>query len=117
MPSVIPFEPNLADSVVALWRTLHPDWKWIDDPETRAKTLEPSEFFERIGYVVQREGNVIASVFGTCSRDNMWPRNRYIHIEARPEDIAVDWLDPLLACFADADREHPDTWHITTPSE
>lgn len=117
MPSVIPFEPGLGDPIVALWRALHPDWTWLDDPEMPAKMFNPSEYFERIGYVVQREGAVIASVFATCSRDAAWPRNRHIHVEARPEDIAAKWLDPLLAGFADADREHPDTWHVASPPE
>jgi RimJ/RimL family protein N-acetyltransferase len=117
MLSVIPFEPRLADPVIALWRALHPEWKWFDDPETRAKAFEPSEFFERIGYVVQRGDHVVASVFGTCLRDNNWPRNRYLHIEARPEDIAADWLGPLFAGFVDVDREHPDTWHVANPPE
>jgi RimJ/RimL family protein N-acetyltransferase len=117
MCRVTPFEPDLAESVLALWRDLHPDWKWLDDPETRARALGPGESFERIGYVVHRDNDLIASVFGACSRDEGWPRNRYIHMETRPEDIAVDWLDPVLARFRDADRERPDTWQVISPPE
>src|SRR5580658_7847548 len=101
MFSVIPFEPQLAEPVATFWRALHPEWTWLDDPETRAKAFAPSEFFERVGYVAQRGSEVVASVFGTCSQDKSWPRNRYIHIEVRPEDLAADWLDPLLASFVD----------------
>jgi RimJ/RimL family protein N-acetyltransferase len=117
MASVIPFEPNHADSVAALWRAVHPDWTWLDDPEMRAKMFEPSATFERIGYVVQRGSAVIATVFGSCALDPTWPRNRYINIEAQPEEIAADWLDPLLAGFVAADREHPGTWHVANPLE
>jgi RimJ/RimL family protein N-acetyltransferase len=117
MLSVIPFESHLAEPVATFWRALHPEWTWLDDPETRAKAFAPSEFFERVGYVVERGNDVIASVLGTCSRDNSSSRNRYIHIEARPEDITADWLDPLLTNFSDLDRLHPGTWQIVNPPE
>jgi RimJ/RimL family protein N-acetyltransferase len=117
MYHVIPFEPDLAEPVLAFWRNLHPDWKWLDDPETRARAFEAGEAFERTGYVVRCDDNVIASVFGACLRDEGWPRNRYIHIEARPEDIAIDWLGPLLTGFRDADLGRPGTWQIISPPQ
>jgi RimJ/RimL family protein N-acetyltransferase len=117
MLSIAPFEAHFAQPVMALWRALHPDWKWLDDPEMQAKAFEPSELFERTGFVAKREGDVVASVLGTRSLDDSWPCNRYIQIEGRPEDIAADWLDPLLADFAHLDRERPGTWQIIYPAE
>jgi hypothetical protein len=117
MISIVRFESRLADQVAMLWRILHPDWRWLDDPETRTKVFEPSEGVDRIGYVVQRAGAVIATVLGTCGRGQTWARNRYINIEARPEDIEAVWLSPLLAKVAEADREHPGTWQVASLGE
>jgi hypothetical protein len=36
MTSVVGFERGHADQVVALWRMLHPDWTWLDDPAAAA---------------------------------------------------------------------------------
>ena len=117
MTAVFQFEQSHIDQVVALWRLLHPAWTWLNNPEVRDKMFEPSNTIERIGYVIQREDVVIASVFGICSRDKTLPRNRFIHIEARPEDIAAEWLDNVLASFVDLDREQPDTWHVANATE
>jgi RimJ/RimL family protein N-acetyltransferase len=116
MTTVAPFDRSHADQVLALLRTLHPDSTWPDNPEQKNKMFEPGEAFEHIGYIVQRRDAVIASVFGTCARDNSWPRNRLIHIEARPEDIAADWLDQVLTAFVNADRGRSDTWHMASPT-
>jgi len=114
LSSVVPYEPGLADQVATLWRALHADWRWLDDPQMLAKVFAPSEVFECIRYVVRREGVAIATGFGTCRRDNTWARNRYLTIEARPENIEAAWLNPLLAHFADADRGRPDTWQVVS---
>ena len=116
MCRVSPFEPGFSQSVLALWRELHPDWTWLDDPESRELAFAPSPSFERAGYVVHRGDALIGSVFGACSKEET-PRNRYIHIEARPEDLAMAWLGPLLASFYDLDRAQPGTWHIANPPE
>jgi hypothetical protein len=117
MTTVVPFERSRIGQVVALWRLLHPDWTWLDNPEKRDKIFESSDAVERIGYVIQREDAVIASVFGACWQDKTWPRNRFIHIEARPEDMAAEWLGNVLASFIDADRGQPDTWHVADTTE
>ena len=118
MTAVFPFERSHADQVAALWRLLHPDWTWLDNPEERDKILfESSDAVERINYVVQREDAVIASVFSICSRDKTWPRNRFISIEARPEDMAAEGASNVLASFIDADRGQPDTWHVVTTTD
>lgn len=117
MTSVVPFEPSHAGQILDLWRALHPDWTWLDGPDKLAE-LFGTGAPDRIGFVVQRQGTVIASVLGTCSRDKVrpaderWPRNRWIQIETRPADVAAEWLAPILASFADADRERADIWHV-----
>lgn len=112
---LLPYEARFDEQTIALWRTLHPDWTWLNEPETVAKAFELDE--HRLGYAVQREGTVIGTVFGSCARDATWHRNRYIHIEAQPEDLSADWLAPALASFAEADRGRPDTWHVASPVE
>jgi RimJ/RimL family protein N-acetyltransferase len=109
---VFPFEQRHAAQIVALWRLLHPDWTWLGDLHEQHRIFQPSDAADRIGCVIQRQNVTIASVFGTCSRDKTWPRTRFIQIEARPEDMAVEWLDNALTFFKDADRSQPDTWHV-----
>jgi GNAT superfamily N-acetyltransferase len=117
MTSVVSFEPNHANQVVALWRLLHPDWTWLDNPERRDQIFERSDAVEPIRYVVQNQDGVIASVFSSCWRDRTWPCNRFIQIEARPADLAAEWLDIALASFVDADRGQPDIWHVANATE
>jgi hypothetical protein len=109
MTSVVPFERGHADQVVALWRMLHPDWTWLDDPTAAADLFEPSE---RIRYVVERGDAVIATAFASLKQDPTWTRNRIIDVQARPEDISADWLDIILGSLVAADRGQPDTWHV-----
>jgi GNAT superfamily N-acetyltransferase len=117
MTSVVPFEPNRANQVLALWRRLHPDWTWLNTPEVLDQILETDDAVERICYVVQKQDGVIASVFSTCWRDRTWPRNRFIQIEARPADLPAAWLDIALASFVDADRGQPDIRHVANQTE
>jgi Acetyltransferase (GNAT) family len=109
-------EPGCSDEVVALLRSLHPDWKWLDDRALRDGLLASNEDFERLGFVVRRAEAVIAGIVGSCWRNNGWPRTRRIQIEARPEDIEPEWLDGVLRHFVDADRGQPDAWHVANAS-
>jgi hypothetical protein len=116
MASVSAFEPDDTDEVVALWRSLHPDWTWLDDRQRLPLFFERLDGFERIRYVVRCRKAVTATVFARCSRDSNWPPSRTINIETRPENIAAEWLDSILASFVDSDRGRPDMWHVTSPA-
>jgi GNAT superfamily N-acetyltransferase len=115
MASASAFEPGDTDEVAALWRSLHPDWTWLDDREYLPLFFERQDnAFEQIRYVVRCRKDVIATVFARCSRQSNWPPCRTINIETRPENIAAEWLDPILASFVDSDRGRPDMWHVTS---
>jgi hypothetical protein len=115
--SVSAFEPGDTDEVVALWRSLHPDWTWLDDRQRLPLFFErQDDAFEQIRYVVRCREAVVATVFARCSRDANWPPKRTIHIETQPETIVAEWLDPILASFVDSDRGRPDMWHVTSPA-
>jgi GNAT superfamily N-acetyltransferase len=112
MTSVVPFDPSHMDRIVALWRMLHPDWRWLDDPVARAELFERSNNREHIRYVVLRGDEVIATVFASWAQDPTWTRNRIIDVQVRPEDIRVDWLGIILASFGATDRGQPGTWQF-----
>jgi hypothetical protein len=112
MISVSPFEPLDADEVVALWRALHPDWKWLDDPVERNEQFQSSDAVEHSGFIVRRGQAPIASVFAIGWRHHGLALTRRVRIEARPEDIAAEWLEDVLARFLDRDRGHGGTWHV-----
>jgi hypothetical protein len=116
MISVVSFEPDHVDQVVALWRLLHPDWTWLDDAPVQDEIFRGSAATERIRYVVRNDTAVIATVFSSCSRDATRPRNRFIHVEAAPADISAEWLDIVLASLVDVDRGQPDAWHVANLS-
>ncbi len=116
MAFVSAFAPSDTREIAALWRSLHPDWDWLDDPTRLPQLFERQETPERTGYVVRRCNAVIATVFATCSGDGNAPRRRIITIQTQPADIAAEWLDPILAAFAYADQERPHTWHVTSPA-
>ncbi len=88
LTSVVPFDRSHADRVVALWRLLHPDWRWLDNPAVRANLFGTSDDVERIHYAVQRGDAVIATVFAVCMQRSGWTRNRHININAQPQDVA-----------------------------
>lgn len=116
MAFVTAFEPSDTDEVVALWRSLHPDWKWLDDRARLPLFFERQDALERLRYVVRGRNAVVATVFATCSSGvNETPR-RIITIETQSADIAAEWLSLILASFADADRERPGMWHVTSPA-
>ncbi len=112
MISVSQPDPSCFDEVVALWRALHPDWKWLDDRAQCYDPLASNDEFERLGFVVRRADVAIATVVGSCWRNASWPRTRRIWIEARPQDIEPEWLGSVLDRFADADRAQVDAWHV-----
>jgi hypothetical protein len=112
MISVSPFERGHAGEVVALWRALHPDWKWLDDPATCNELFESSDAVERAGFLARRGQALIASIFATSWRDQSLALTRRIRIEARREDIAAEWLEDALARFLDRDRGQVGTWHM-----
>jgi GNAT superfamily N-acetyltransferase len=114
MLSVSAFAPSDIDEVAALWRSLHPDWTWLDDRARLTLLFERQDARERMGYVVRRHNAVIATVFTTCPAPANEPQQRLITIKTQPADVTAEWLDPILASFADADRERPDTRHVTS---
>ena len=116
MASVSAFEPGDTDEVVALWRSLHPDWTWLDDRKRPPIFFERLDAFERIRYVVRCGKAVVATVFARCSSDSHWPPCRTIDIKSRPENLAAEWLDRILASFVDSDRGRPDMWHVVSPA-
>lgn len=95
-----------------MWRVLHPEWTWLDDPAARSDFFAQSDNRERIRTVVQRGDAVIATVFSTRAQDPTWTRNRFIDVQARPEDIGADWLGIVLSSFAAADRGEHGTWQF-----
>lgn len=116
MLSVSAFVPSDTDEVAALWRSLHPDWTWLDDRARLTSLLQRQDGRERVGYVVRRGNSVIATVFATSLATANEPQRRIITIKTQPADIASEWLDPILASFADADRGRPDMLHVTNPA-
>jgi hypothetical protein len=112
MISVSPFDRSDADEVVALWRTLHPDWKWLDDPAECDEQFQSSDAVELVGFIVRRGQAAIASVFAISWRDRSLALTRRIRIQARREDIAAEWLEDALARFLDRDRGQGGTWHM-----
>jgi hypothetical protein len=112
MISVSPFARSDADEVVALWRALHPDWKWLDDPAAGKELLESRDAVERAGFMVRRGQALIASVLAISWRDKSLALTRRIRIDARPEDIAAEWLEDALARFLDRDRGQTGAWHM-----
>jgi ribosomal protein S18 acetylase RimI-like enzyme len=116
MAFVSAFAPSDTDEIVALWRSLHPDWAWLDDRARLLLLFERQDALERVGYVVRRRNAVIATVFATCSAGANEPQRRIITIQTQPADVAAEWLDPILASFADADRERPDMWQVISPA-
>jgi GNAT superfamily N-acetyltransferase len=112
--SVISFDPSHEAGVISLWRALHPDWTWLDDPAQAAQAFKPRDGLERIRYVIERDGAVIATAFASRALDTGWPRNRSVRIDARLQDIDASWLGSVLASVAEADRDQPDTWHVVS---
>jgi hypothetical protein len=114
MISVSPFERSHSADVVALWRALHPDWKWLDDPAACNEQFESSDAVERTGFIVRRGQAPIASVFVASWRDRRMALTRRIRIEVRPEDIEAEWLESVLARLLDSDRGNGGTWHVVS---
>jgi hypothetical protein len=113
MASVSVFEQSDTDEVAALWRSLHPDWTWLDDRERLPLFFERQGVVERIRYVVRCRNVVIGTVFARCSGETDGPLTRFIDIESQHENIAAEWVDPILTSLADRDRGRPDIWHVT----
>jgi hypothetical protein len=38
--SVVPFEPSHIDRVLALWRLLHPEWVWLNEPSAAGEVFK-----------------------------------------------------------------------------
>jgi hypothetical protein len=115
-PTLVPFAHRFQPDALALWRALHPEWTWYDDPEVAKMAFEVDEY--RAGFAALRGETLIGTVFGTVTKaDTGWPRNRYIQIEARYEDLDAAWILPALEAFATADAAHPETWHVASPAE
>ena len=104
--AVVPFERSHATRVIALWRSLHPDWTWLDDASA-ADLFEPRPNRELIRYVVERGDAAIATVFASRLKESTRTHDRIIAIEARAEDIGTDWLRTILRSLAAMDQEEP----------
>jgi hypothetical protein len=112
----LPFVTDHIEAVTALWLELHPDWLWVTDEEFRKSAFEMDE--DRVGFIVEDEaGRLVGTVFGTATRDPTWPRNRYLHLELKPEAVREDLLTPLLTQMADSDHGRPGTWQILNLSD
>ena len=111
MTELVPFTPDQTEQVVALWRSLHADWTWLDEPEARKRAFEEIPDFHRTLLVLRRGGRIAATFTSGYAKNGRGPRNRHIGIEVMPEDVG-DWIMPVLAELAEADRAHPGTWHI-----
>ena len=98
-------------------RALHPDWTWLDDPETRAKMFEPSEAFSAL--------DTWCSAMTPSSPPSSLPAR-----STRPGHATVisrskhdpRTLPPIgsIRCSRNASRRycsHPDTWHMVNPLE
>jgi hypothetical protein len=111
--SVVPFERRHVDRVIALWRLLHPEWAWLDDPSAATEIFESRPDRELIRYVVERGDAVTATVFTSRGLDDTgWTRNRTMTLEARAEDIGADWLRTILRSLATVDRGSPGTRQV-----
>jgi RimJ/RimL family protein N-acetyltransferase len=114
MASVSVFERADTEDVAALWRSLHPDWMWLDDRERLPLVFERQDAIEQIRYVVRCRKTVIGTVFARCAAEPNGPLTLFIDIQTRHENIAAEWVDPILASLADRDRGRPDMWHVTS---
>src|ERR1700686_4350326 len=112
MASVSAFEPGDVAGVVALWRSLHPDWAWLDDPAQTADAFARRHNREPLRYVVRRDDEVVATAFASRVQDTTWTRNRFIDVQGRPEHMHAGWLRIVLASLDAADRGQPGTWHV-----
>lgn len=117
MISILPFHRSDADPVAAFWRSLHPDWAWLNDSERLLDAFEQGDDSQCNWYVVRSANIVIATLFSRYARQANWLPTRFINIETTPESLETAWLNPLLAALAVIDGGCLGTWHVINVEE
>jgi ribosomal protein S18 acetylase RimI-like enzyme len=113
MPSFIPYHAGIADQVADFWLSRHPDWKWLSDPEGRAKIMAEDDNHK--GFAVMDGKAVVGTMFSHLSKEEL--PNRFIMIEMAPELVTAEIVDHLLSSFTDVDREKGGIWQVAMLDE
>lgn len=108
MPSLVPFDATFEERLIALWRAMHPDWDWLDNPENRQNLFKG--YTEGESYLLLNGDSVIAFASGTILPDRY--RNRYIWMDALPEACTAEAVRLLFSPFEEIDRDETDVWHV-----